>query len=257
MGPFRRFLKAAGVAWVFLAGLLAVSLLFPAAGLCGRHAADRMRGRIAVHWYGTLARILGLKIGRSGAPIMGNGLLVANHVSWLDIVALGSLAPLDFVAKQEVAQWPLVGYLGRRVGTLFLRRGDPESSRLITEEMAWRLRRGRRLVLFPEGTSSAGTEVLRFHARLFQPALLAHVPVQAVALAYRGKARDFAPFIGDDEFLPHLWRLLSLDALEVDVSFHTQVPPEGLDRNALAGYTRNQIAETLGRPFGPAVLRAG
>lgn len=245
MERFRQWLKAGLIGLAFLAGLFAVTVVFPAAEVCGRSRADRLRGRIAVHWYGSLARILNLRIRRVGMPLANPGLLVANHVSWLDIVVLGSQAPVDFIAKQEVAEWPVVGYLGRHVGTLFVRRGDPASTRRTGEEMVWRLRRGRRLALFPEGTSSSGEAVLRFHARLFQPALLAHVPVQAVAIAYRAEAGRFAPFVGDDAFLPHLWRLLALRAIEVDLVFHAPIPTGRSDRNTLAGLTRGQITDAL------------
>lgn len=256
MERFQQFLKAILIALVFLVGLFAVTVLFPAAGVFGQYTAEKIRGNIAVYWYGLLARVLNLKIRRFGAPLSSTGLIVANHVSWLDIVALGTVAPFDFIAKREVAEWPVIGYLGRRVGTLFLRRGDLESSRRTSEEMVWRLRRGHRLVLFPEGTSSSGKQVLRFHARLFQPALLAHTPVQAVAIAYRNQASDSAPFVGNDDFLPHLWRLLALSSIEVDLSFHAPVAPGRLDRNAVAGHTRNQITAALERSS-PASRRAG
>lgn len=246
MPRFRRYLKALLIGLAFLAGLAAVSCAFPAAGLCGPRAAQRIRGRITRHWYGTLARILNLGIRESGEPMATVGLTVANHISWLDIVVLGTQAPFDFIAKREVAEWPVVGYLGRRVGTLFVRRGDRDSTLGIAEEMVWRLRQGRRPLLFPEGTSSSGEGVLRFHARLFQPAVLVQVPVQAVAISYRGEAARHAPFVGDDEFLPHLWRLLALESIEVDLVFCPPVAPGKFDRAGLAAHTHAQIAEALG-----------
>jgi 1-acyl-sn-glycerol-3-phosphate acyltransferase len=245
MARSKRLLKAGLIGLMFLAGLLAVTLAFPLASLCGPRAARRLRGRIAMDWYAGLARILNLKLRRFGEPMAAVGLTVGNHVSWLDIVALGSQAPFDFIAKREVADWPVVGYLGKRAGTLFVSRGDRGSSLGVAEDMAWRLRQGRRLALFPEGTSTMGAGVLRFHARLFQPALLVHVPVQPVAIAYRGKAARLAPFVGDDDFLPHLWRLLALDSIEVDLSFCPPLAPGSLDRDSLARHARAQIAAAL------------
>lgn len=245
MPRFRQYLKAFLIALAFLAGLFAVSCLFPAAGLCGARAAERLRGRIAIAWYSLLARILNVKVRRTGATMATPGLTVGNHISWLDIVVLGAQAPFNFIAKREVAEWPVVGYLGRRVGTLFVSRGDRDSTLDTAEEMTWRLRRGRRLLLFPEGTSSRGDTVLRFHARLFQPALLAQAPVQAVAIAYRGEAAQLAPFVGDDDFLPHLWRLLALPEIEVDLVFFPPVAPGKFDRDGLSRHTRAQIAGAL------------
>lgn len=240
-----QYLKAFLIALTFLAGLIAVSVVFPAVGLFGAKLANRLRGRIAVHWYNVLARILNLHIRRQGSAMTPPGLTVGNHISWLDIVVLGTQAPFDFIAKREVAEWPVVGYLGRRVGTLFVRRGDRDSTLNTAEDMVWRLKRGRRLLLFPEGTSTVGHTVLRFHARLFQPAVLAQVPVQAVTLAYRGAAAESAPFVGDDDFLPHLWRLLALPRIDVDLVFHPAIPPGASDRDALARQTRGQIVATL------------
>ncbi len=245
MRRFQQYLRAFLIGLAFLVGLWAITILVPAVGLLSPQIMDRVRGRVAVYWYRSLARILNLRIRRIGQVMEMPGLVVGNHVSWLDIVVLGAQAPFDFIAKQEVAEWPVVGYLGRRAGTLFLRRGDPESTHEAAEEMVWRLRRGRRLMLFPEGTSSSGEEVLKFHARLFQPALLAQVPVQAVAIRYGGEARNLAPFIGDDDFLPHLWRLMALRTIEVDLVFCPRLDPGKFNRSTLAQHTRSQIEAVL------------
>jgi 1-acyl-sn-glycerol-3-phosphate acyltransferase len=245
MPQFRQFLKAFLVGLMFLAGFIAITCVFPVAALGGPRRAALFRRRVRALWYSLLARILGLKVRRSGELMATPGLMVSNHISWLDIMVLGSQYPFDFVAKQEVSTWPVVGFLARHSGTLFVRRGDTHSTRATAEDMAWRLRRGHYLVLFPEGTSSPGHEVLRFHPRLFQPALLVNAPVQAVALAYRGEARNLAPFVDDDEFLPHLWKLLAIRAIEVDVVFCATVAPNRFDRNGLARHTHSQIVAAL------------
>ncbi|WP_348757833.1 lysophospholipid acyltransferase family protein [Candidatus Methylocalor cossyra] len=252
----RKYLKAILVGLAFVAGLAAVTLLFPGARLLGHRVSEAVRGRITVLWYRSVARLLNLRIRCFGELMPTPGLVVSNHVSWLDIVALGSQAPLDFIAKREVADWPVVGYLGRRTGTLFVRRGDSHSTRSTAEEMVWRLKRGRRLALFPEGTSSSGEGVLHFHPRLFQPALMANLPVQAVAIAYRGAARPVAPFVGDDAFLPHLWRLLALERIDVDLIPCPPLTPGRFDRNALAQQTRAQILSALELQAPPLTLSA-
>jgi 1-acyl-sn-glycerol-3-phosphate acyltransferase len=143
-----------------------------------------------------------------------------------------------------MADWPVLGYLAQGTDTLFLRRGDAGHAQLIAEHMAWRLRQGRRLMLFPEGTTTAGDRVLRFHPKLFQPARLAAATVQVAALQYRGDAAAVAPFIGDDEFLPHLWRLLHLPRIDVRLQFcpplaHATAPAE------LARMARAQVLDAL------------
>ncbi|THG74742.1 1-acyl-sn-glycerol-3-phosphate acyltransferase, partial [Pseudomonas sp. A-1] len=111
-------------------------------------------------------------------------LWLANHVSWVDIAVLGALRPLSFLAKAEVAAWPLAGWLARQAGTLFIRRGGGDSLDL-GRQLAGHLQHGRHLAIFPEGTSSDGSGVLRFHPRLLAAAVDSGAAVQPVALRYR------------------------------------------------------------------------
>jgi 1-acyl-sn-glycerol-3-phosphate acyltransferase len=229
-----------------LAGLVVVVFLFPPARLLGETTAQCYRDRVQVFWFRCLLVILGVHVCRHGRAETRPSLWVANHVSWLDIVVLGSEAPVTFVAKQDVAEWPLFGFLARRIGTLFLRRGDRENTLRVSESMTWLLRQGRTLVLFPEGTSSRGECVLRFHPRLFQPAKLAGVPVQPVALGYMGEARRVIPFIGDASFLPHLLRILTLASIPVELRYETTIQVGDMTRDELARRARQAIVEGLG-----------
>jgi 1-acyl-sn-glycerol-3-phosphate acyltransferase len=257
MRPCRRFLKAILVGLMFLAGLSIVTAVFPLLEWCGFRKAERLKGLIARGWYSLLTKILNVRVRRFGKAMQSPGLTVSNHISWLDIVILGAQGPFNFVSKREVAEWPIVGYLARQSGTLFVRRGDRDSTRITAEEMTWRLRRGQHLVLFPEGTSSRGDQILRFHARLYQPAVLANTPVQAVAIAYRGETGAAAPFVGDDDFLPHLWRMLGLSAIDVDLFFCEPIPTDGFDRGGLAQRTRGQIVEALNPQSDTQIRRIG
>jgi 1-acyl-sn-glycerol-3-phosphate acyltransferase len=169
---------------------------------------------------------------------------VANHISWLDIVALGARHPLLFVAKEEVADWPVMGYMARRLGTLFVRRGDAEQTTALAEQMAWQLRQGRQIMLFPEGTTTRGDRVLRFHAKLLRPAQLTHAQAQAVALEYQGDAREIAPFIGEEGFLPHLLQIFKLDSIRLRI-YYCKPQPTDLRDNALPQILRRQVAEAL------------
>jgi len=241
----RRLLRATGVVIAFLAGLLITGTLSVLLKPFAPDSVRRILQSAKRLWCIYICAILGVRIRQQGTPLSVPGLIVSNHVSWLDIIVLGALGPFGFVSKYEVAEWPVVGYLASQTGTLFLRRGDRESTRLIASDMTSRLKNGHFLIFFPEGTSSPGTRVLRFHARLFQPALDAGVEVQAVAVAYRDEARSVAPFIGDDEFLPHLWRVMALTEIPVDVLFCEPLKTERQDRKTLSELTHRQVVDAL------------
>jgi 1-acyl-sn-glycerol-3-phosphate acyltransferase len=245
LGSARRGLKAVLVA--LLVGYGALVCL--GAGLRGRPVS----ARTMAHWSRLLCRILNVRIVRQGAPPPGTGLLVANHISWLDIFCIAAVCPSFFLAKQEVAQWPVFGWLTRRAGTAFIQRGADKGAREAAEQLTWRLRQGDRMVLFPEGTSTPGRSVKRFHARLFQAAIHARCPVQAVALRY--PARDepgginaLVPFVGDDDFVSHLWRLLGEPSIPVELYFAEPLTAEGQSRDTLARLTHRQITAVLESP---------
>ncbi len=240
----RVWFRATLIAGMFLYGLLAVGVIMPCLRWMLGRRAQAWCDRIVQQWNRTVCSILHLRLRVTGLPDSSAGLTVANHLSWLDIIALGSLQPFLFVAKQEVADWPLMGALAKGIGTLFIRRGDANQSAAVSETMTWLLRRGVRLLVFPEGTTTNGDQVLRFHGKLFHPAQRAHVSVQAIALKYSGMAGHHAPFIGDDEFLPHLLRILRLDNVDLHVHFCPALPA-GLRRDQLARTTRLQMTEHL------------
>jgi len=245
--PMRRsrpWLKAALVAGMFLWGVAATGVVWPLSALLLGRRAGPMQELIRRHWCGAVCGILKIQVETTGSPSPQTRLWVANHISWLDIIVLGASHPLLFVAKAEVADWPVMGYLARRLGTLFVRRGDAAQTAAIAEQMAWQLRQGRQLMLFPEGTTTDGGRVLRFHAKLLHPVQLAHAPVQAIALEYLDEARAAAPFVGDDAFLPHLLHILTLDRIPLRVHY-CQPLPAGLHRDILAQTTRKQVVAAL------------
>lgn len=205
-------------------------------------------------WHRRLLRILNVRVVAEGAVHDSPVLMVANHVSWLDIPCIASVADTLFVAKEDVARWPLIGALARRAGTIFLARGRTDASAHAAERMAWALLEGRRLLLFPEATTTDGREVRAFHARLFQAAIRTRCPVQAIALSYphaRG-THPAAPFIGDNDLVRHLWALLGEDSLTARLHFCTPVNAAGRERRALADDTRARIRHALGFAHTPA-----
>ncbi|MGY6214781.1 lysophospholipid acyltransferase family protein [Methylolobus aquaticus] len=245
----RRFLqwsRAALIGLMFAAGLATVGLLFPVLRCLPLLPARRLEGAIQVAWYSALLSILGVNVRVTGRPCPDAALWVSNHVSWLDIVLLGTCRPLTFVAKSEVGTWPLVGFLAKGTGTLLVRRGDLASSGLVADRMTWLLRQGQAVALFPEGTSSTGAAVMRFHARLFGPAVRVGARVQPVAIRYHGAGREHVPFVGDDDFLPHLWRLLGERRIAVELSFCPPVTASGKARDELAAQTRSHVVSALG-----------
>lgn len=244
MASCRLFYRVLLIAGMFLLGLLAVTLVMPGLRRISGRRAQAWCEAIVRGWDRAVCRILHLKLHVTGRPDPSAGLVVANHISWLDIIAMGALQPCVFVAKEEVAGWPIMGTLAKGIGTLFVRRGDAEQSAAASETMIWLLRRGTRLMLFPEGTTTRGDQVLRFHGKLFQSAQRAGANVQAVALRYTGRAAEAAPFVGDDAFLPHLLQILTHREIDLHVHYCPALPA-GLRRDQLAKTSRLQITEHL------------
>jgi len=244
--------KAALIVGLFVLGILAVGLVMPGINWVLRRRAAALNEAIVVNWNRAVCRVLNLHLHITGQPHPDAKLWVANHISWLDIIALGSQLPCQFIAKGDVADWPVIGYLAQGIGTLFVKRGDASQTSTTAELMLWRFRQGKRLLLFPEGTTTNGERVLRFHGKLFKPAQLAHISVQAIALRYTGEAAQLAPFIGEDEFLPHLFKLLNTERLDLRIDFCPALPL-GLDRREMAQTTHRQIVEALD----PVLLMSG
>jgi 1-acyl-sn-glycerol-3-phosphate acyltransferase len=205
-------------------------------------------------------RILGFRIAAKGVPSERRPMLfVVNHVSYTDITILGALIRGSFVAKSEVARWPLFGVLAKLQRTVFIER---RAHRLAAQRgaIASRLAAGDGLILFPEGTSSDGNRVLPFKSALFSAAESAigdaPVVVQPVSLAYvrlngvpMGRLyRPFFAWYGDMEMAPHLWTLLGFGVVTVSVEFHEPVLASGFpSRKALAAHCRSVIAEGVAR----------
>jgi lyso-ornithine lipid O-acyltransferase len=192
----------------------------------------RMARRFPHLYHRALRRLLGLRISVTGTlPDTGAILIVSNHVSWLDIVVLSSIAELSFVAKREVGRWPFFGWLAKLQRTVFVDRERRHSTVKSQGEMADRLRRRETLVLFPEGTSHTGMSVLSFKSSFFAPASADDVALVPLTLAYRQHwhlplmrhERPRIAWYGDMELLPHLWHALCSGPVGVDVIIHDPV----------------------------------
>ncbi len=219
---------------------LFVSLSFlgmPIQGLFVALKMKRARATFPVIYHRILTRfILGMKIHQVGTPANdGPVLMVANHNSWLDIPVLGATGPLSFIAKSEVAGWPLFGWLAKLQRTVFVERDAKTKAAEQAAELLGRLKAGDKLVLFAEGTSSDGNRVLPFNSSLFGVAQLAEMDnelpplkVQPVTVSYTRvhgvpMGRYYRPFFawyGDMEMAPHLWAAFGLGPIDVVVTYH-------------------------------------
>lgn len=190
-------------------------------------------------WAQGMLRVLGIGLQVRGTPVAGGpALLVSNHISWLDILALHAARHCRFVSKADVHRWPLIGRLAAGAGTLFIERESRRDAMRVVHHMARALEAGDVLAIFPEGTTSDGRELLPFHANLLQAAIHADAPVQPVALGFVDAATgqpSLTPcYIGDDTLLGSLWRTLTGAPVTVVVSYGQPQAAQGRDRRAWA-----------------------
>ncbi|MFA5589737.1 MAG: lysophospholipid acyltransferase family protein [Lysobacteraceae bacterium] len=204
---------------------------------------ERVDHRVIRAWSGGLIRIFGFRVRRIGEPLRGAHLLVANHVSWIDIELVHSQRVVGFVAKAEIDRWPLIGWLASRAGTIYHTRGSNASLNGVLEMMVGRLDSGQAVGVFPEGGTTGGDEVRTFHARIFQCAFEAQVPVQPVALRYGegGNAQTTVAFARGENFLQNFLRLLGEPGRVAEVHFLPPVMPGEEGRRRLAEQARERI----------------
>ena len=231
---------------LFFYGLIIAGIVFPVLHfICSANKAKTKRDRLKIHWLKVFSSIMKLSVIREGELPKDGALLISNHISWLDIIVIGQYLPVYFVAKSDISSWPIIGYLSRQGGTIFIRRGNKKSIKATTEKMIWVLKQNSNIVAFPEGTTTSGNEVLSFHASLFQPALLTKSVIQPVVIQYEGAAKHQAPFIGEDDFVRHLIKMLCLDKVEVRLSFLPVIKSLGKDRHTVCVEAREKIYEKI------------
>ncbi len=224
-----------------LHGML-VMLRFPALDEAGRH--QRIRW-----WSAGLLRTMGLSLEVSGTARPGATLLIANHVSWLDIAAIHAAAPhARFVSKADVLRWPLLGWLIRNAGTLFIERERKRDAVRVVHAMAAALQAGDTVAVFPEGTTGSGPAPLPFHANLLQAAVATATPIQPVVLRFADAAQAYSPavvYIGDTTLAQSLWRVASARGLCAHVHILPAVATAHADRRALAAHLQELVAAEL------------
>lgn len=227
-----------------LGGALTVACVY-------RFLGDAGRLRLKRRWSRQLLDILAVRLDAGLHGMARGSLVVANHISWLDIFVLNAARPMAFVAKSEVRAWPLAGWLAANADTVFLQRGRRTHAAEINGRIAAMLSSGKNVAVFPEGTTTDGFRVQPFHGALLQPAIDGGRPVQPVALAYFDAAgrRSAAPaYAGDTTMGECLAAIVACRSLTVRLCATPPILPEGRSRRELAGMARGAIAYYLGLP---------
>jgi len=202
-------------------------------------------------WSAILLDILGVQLEADLSHAVPGSLLVANHISFLDIYALNAAQPAAFISKAEVRQWPIIGWLAATNDTVFLNRGSRGHARRVNAEIAEKLNAGQYVALFPEGTTTDGTHLLNFHAALIQPALTANRPVVPVAISYwePDGTRSLAPrYDGEISLGECLRAVASRKRLIVRVVSCPALGQDGGDRRTVAAAARAVIATAAALP---------
>jgi 1-acyl-sn-glycerol-3-phosphate acyltransferase len=230
------------VVWHGLHGLLLVLLRFPWLDQAGREARIRW-------WAGKMFRMVGMTLEVTGGFRPGAKLVVANHVSWLDIMAIHAACPeARFVSKAEVRHWPLMARLVDSARTLYLERDRARDALRVVHQAAEALRAGDTVAVFPEGTVGDGHELLPFHGNMLQAAIATRTPVQPVALRYsdaHGPVTRAALFTGDITLGQSLWWLACGEGVTLRVQVLPAMASAHADRRALAERLRGEIAQAL------------
>ena len=225
-------------------GLIKCGLLFPFLDHAGRE-------RRIQRWSAQLIAICGVSLQvnhTAQAEPVSPALIICNHISWLDIFVINSVHACRFVAKSDIRDWPLIGWLCDKSGTIFIARGKQRDVRRIYAGLVQSIHNGERVAFFPEGTTSAQGTVLPFHANLFEAAIEAQVPVQAYAILYRDAAGNYHPaadFIGEMSFAESVLMILRHPAMHAELIRLPAVSSAGAHRRELAVTMRAKIAQAL------------
>lgn len=241
-----RFLLRATVLVLWIAvGLLVALLFFPVIGQATRRWFVLRMSRLLMHICGVKVHITG------SAPVLERPILyVSNHISWLDIFVLNSVRCTSFIAKSEIRNWPVVGWLVAAAGTIFIERGQRHAVKTVGTQMTACFARGDAVGLFPEGTTSTGMDVRNFHSSLFEAALGLDIDIQPVALRFfqRGQRTERFAFVGDQSLVHNIWVLLSARDVTVESHFLSPLTAHQCKewgRSLTAQHTREQILAVI------------
>ncbi len=239
-------MKALRAAWKLvlalvhgIAGLLTIALFFPRMSQVEREA------RVQA-WSVEMLQVLGIRLEVHGNSSRGGPLLlVANHISWLDILVMHAARYCRFVSKADVRDWPLIGTLATGGGTIYIERASRRDAMRVVHRITQSLKSGEVVAVFPEGTTTDGKTLLPFHANLIQAAISAGAPVQPVALDFLdAKTREISMgpiYIGDDTLVVSLWRALTSAPITAVVTFGEPQMNDGRNRRVWAEDLRSAV----------------
>lgn len=235
------FCKAARCVVHLVRGMLTITRFF------GKATAQQRAQHIA-QWANDFLQILGVQVRTTGSAVTtGPLLVVANHISWLDILVMHAARHCRFVSKSDVQTWPLIGTFADGAGTLYVARESRRDAHRVVGQMAERLKAGDILAVFPEGTTGDGITLLHFHANLIQSAIEANVAIQPVGLRFLDAATggvSFAPsYVGDESLMGSIWRTLSAPPLKAVVVFGVEQTANGRNRRVWASTLRADIEQ--------------
>lgn len=227
-------------------GATIIVLAFPWVGAAVRRM---LKGRWSAQLVGILGATIKVRAGEPAGNGFPTGLVVSNHVSWLDIFVINAVTPVAFVAKDEVRNWPLIGWLSARTETIFLERGSSAAAQRARAAMAAHLRHGVPVAVFPEGTTTGGERVLPFHGALFQGAIDSAATVSPLALRYieAGTISRTPAYDGDITLWQSLVAIARSDGLTAEVDILPALPGADMNRRQLAAHCHAAIAHHLGR----------
>lgn len=239
------FIKVIRVCWHLVVGLWTCALVFPLTDAHGRN------WRIQ-HWSRGLLKICGVQarvLNPHQVAEDRHGLLVSNHISWIDIFVINAMQTQRFVAKSDIRSWPLIGYLCAQSGTIFIARGRLRDVRRIFHDLVESLRHGEHIGFFPEGTTAEQGKLLPFHANLFESAIDAKVEVCPMSLRYtdgQGKLHPAANFVGEMSFAESLITILRAGGMRAELTLLPAISSVGAHRRDLAQQAQAMIADSLG-----------
>lgn len=246
-------LRALSAAWLLLRGVAHALGGWWMIRICFARLPPAAQQAAVQQWACKLLRLwrIGLQV-KGQPPVEGPVLLVANHSSWLDIVALHAAGHCRFVAKAEVRRWPLIGVMATGAGTLYIQRASRRDALRVVHQMTAALQGGEVLAVFPEGGTGDGQTLLPFHANLLQAAIAASAPAQPVALqfldAQTGRPSTAPLYAGNQSLLGSVWRTLHADGLQVIVHYGLPQQAQGRERRAWAQALRDAV-QGLKTPF--------
>jgi 1-acyl-sn-glycerol-3-phosphate acyltransferase len=240
-------------------GFAIIAFAFPLISRARQHRLVRWWSRRVLAICGVRVRVIGPRpeankdVGAAMRPDGIGAMLVMNHISWIDIHVVHSLRPARFVARAEIARWPVIGYLTGRTGTIFIERGRRHAVREVNHRVAQYLRDGDLVTLFPEGMTSDGDRLLPFHANLVQPAIEARVPIVVAGLRYldaRGRPTTAPSYAGEINLFESIVRIVHAGPITAELHLIEAIDSArasgSVTRHEIAQRARALVADALG-----------